>query len=174
MPYLLQNLLGEGTLSASFIPVYSELLGQGRTKEAGRVAGAMFGLLLAVAGAISLLGVLLAPVLVSVFAPGFEGQRRELTVAVVRILFPMTGVLVLSAWALGILNSHRKFFLPYFAPVLWNAAIIAALVAYAGRVELDGLLMAAAWGALAGGLLQFGIQLPTVLSLDREMRLRGG
>src|SRR5262245_19504315 len=73
MPIVLQNLLGEGTLSASFIPVYSELLHQGRTKEAGRVAGAMFALLLGIAGVISLLGVLLAPVLVTVFTPGFEG-----------------------------------------------------------------------------------------------------
>jgi len=133
MPNVLQNLLGEGTLSASFIPVYSELLGQGKTREAGRVAGAMFGLLLGVAGAISLLGVLLAPLLVSLFTPGFEGQRRELMIAVVRIFFPMTGVLVLSAWALGILNSHRKFFLPYFAPVLWNAAIIAAQAGEQGK-----------------------------------------
>jgi putative peptidoglycan lipid II flippase len=174
MPNVLQNLLGEGTLSASFIPVYSELLGQGRAKDAGRVAGAMFGLLLGVAGVIALLGVLLAPLLVTVFLPGFQDERRELMVAIVRILFPMTGVLVLSAWALGILNSHRHFFLPYFAPVLWNAAIIGALVAYAGRVELDALLMAAAWGALAGGLLQFGIQLPAVLRLDREIRLNRG
>jgi putative peptidoglycan lipid II flippase len=174
MPNVLQNLLGEGTLSASFIPVYSELLGQGRTKDAGRVAGAMFGLLLAIAGVIALLGVLLAPLLVSVFLPGFVGERRELMIAIVRILFPMTGVLVLSAWALGILNSHRHFFLPYFAPVLWNAAIIGALVAYGGRLELDALLMAAAWGALAGGFLQFGIQLPAVLRLDREIRLNRG
>src|SRR5262245_15599577 len=174
MPNLLQNLLGEGTLSASFIPVYSELLGQGRTKEAGRVAGAMFGLLLGVAGVIALLGVLLAPWLVSLFTPGFEGQRRELMIAVVRIFFPMTGVLVLSAWALGVLNSHRQFFVPYFAPVLWNAAIIAALVGFAGRLELDALLMAAAWGALVGGLLQFGIQLPWVLKLGRDLRLTGG
>src|SRR5262245_19334501 len=78
MPNVLQNLLGEGTLSASFIPVYSELIHQGRTKEAGRVAGAMFALLLGIAGVISLLGVLLAPVLVTVFTPGFEGHRREL------------------------------------------------------------------------------------------------
>jgi putative peptidoglycan lipid II flippase len=171
---VLQNLLGEGTLSASFIPVYSELLGQGKTKEAGRVAGAMFALLLGIAGVISLLGVLLAPLLVTVFTPGFEGQRRELMIAVVRIIFPMTGVLVLSAWALGILNSHRKFFIPYFAPVLWNAAIIAALVGFNGRVSLDGLLMAAAWGALVGGFLQFGIQLPWVLKLDREIRINTG
>ncbi len=169
LPNALQNLLGEGTLSASFIPVYSELLGQGRTREAGRVAGAMFALLLAIAGAFSLLGVLLAPWLVAIFTPGFEGERRVLMIAVVRILFPMTGVLVLSAWALGILNSHRKFFVPYFAPVLWNAAIIAAVAAVGGRAGLDGVLMAAAWGALAGGVLQFGVQLPWVLRLDRDL-----
>jgi putative peptidoglycan lipid II flippase len=174
MPNVLQNLLGEGTLSASFIPVYSELLGQGRTKEAGRVAGAMFALLLGIAGVIALLGILLAPLLVSVFTPGFEGERRELTIAVVRILFPMAGVLVLSAWALGILNSHRKFFVPYFAPVLWNAAIIAALIVFGSRLELDALLLATAWGALLGGFLQFGIQLPWVLRLDREIKIASG
>jgi putative peptidoglycan lipid II flippase len=174
MPNVLQNLLGEGTLSASFIPVYSELLSRGRIDEAGRVAGAVFALLLAVAAALSLIGIALAPVLVAIFLPGFEGERRELMIAVTRILFPMTGVLVLSAWALGVLNSHRRFFVPYFAPVLWNAAIITALVAFGGRLELDGLLMAAAWGALAGGVLQFAVQVPWVLRLNRELRLGSG
>jgi putative peptidoglycan lipid II flippase len=174
LPNVLQNLLGEGTLSASFIPAYAGLLGQGRTQEAGRVAGAMFALLLALAGGIALVGIALAPVLVSVFTPGFTGQRRELLISVVRILFPMTGVLVLSAWALGILNSHRRFFLPYFAPVLWNAAIIGALVAFGTRLDLDGLVLAAAWGALAGGVLQFAVQLPLVRKLDREIRLGTG
>lgn len=174
LPNVLQNLLGEGTLSASFIPAYSALLGQGRTAEAGRVAGAAFGLLLAVAGVIALLGVLLAPFIVSVFTPGFTGQRRELLIAVVRIVFPMTGVLVLSAWALGILNSHRNFFLPYFAPVLWNAAIIGSFVAFGSRLTLDALVVAAAWGALLGGVLQFAVQLPAVWRLDREIRLTTG
>jgi putative peptidoglycan lipid II flippase len=174
MPNVLQNLLGEGTLSASFIPVYSELIEKGRHKEAGRVAGAMFALLLAVAGIVALIGIALAPVLVSVFTPGFEGERRALTITVTRIIFPMTGVLVLSAWALGILNSHRKFFVPYFAPVLWNAAIIGTFILYGTRTDLDGLLIAAAWGALLGGVLQFGIQLPWVLSLCRELKLNTG
>ena len=174
LPNVLQNLLGEGTLSASFIPAYSALLGQGRTSEAGRVAGAAFALLLCIAGAISLLGVLFAPLIVTVFATGFTGQRRELLIAVVRILFPMTGVLVLSAWALGILNSHRKFFLPYFSPVLWNAAIIATFVVFGSRLELDALLMAVAWGALLGGALQFAVQLPAVWRLDREIRIGTG
>jgi len=174
MPNLLQNLLGEGTLSASFVPVYSELLGKGRVEEAGRVAGAVFALLVAIAAAVSLIGIALAPMLVSVFTPGFEGERRELMIAVTRIFFPMAGVLVLSAWALGVLNSHRRFFLPYFAPVLWNAAIIGALVAFGSRLDLDGLLMAAAWGALFGGLLQFGVQLPAVLRVERELRVATG
>ena len=166
IPNLLQNLFGEGALSASFIPAYSALLGQGRTREAGRVAGAAFALLLGIAGAISVAGVLFAPFIVSVFT-NFTGQRRELLIDVVRILFPMTGVLVLSAWALGILNSHRKFFLPYFSPVLWNAAIIATFVAFGSELDLDGLLMAVAWGALLGGALQFAVQLPAVWRLDR-------
>ena len=174
LPNVLQNMLGEGTLSASFIPVYSHLLGQGKTHDAGRVAGAAFALLLAVAGAISLLGVLLAPALVTVFTPGFEGQRRELMVTMVRILFPMTGILVLSAWSLGILNSHRKFFIPYFAPVLWNAAIIATLIAFFHRTDLDTVLLAAGWGALAGGVLQFGFQLPWVLKLERNLVFNRG
>lgn len=172
MPNVLQNLLGEGTLSASFIPVYSELLHQGRKKEAGEVAGAIFALLLAAAGALALIGVVLAPVLVSIFLPGFEGERRELTIRVVRIIFPMTGLLVLSAWSLGILNSHRNFFLSYFAPVVWNAAMIATLVALGGRLSEDRLVMALAWGALAGGALQFLVQVPRVLKLNREIKVR--
>jgi putative peptidoglycan lipid II flippase len=127
-----------------------------------------------VAGAISLLGVLLAPLLVSIFTPGFTGERRALLIDVVRIVFPMTGVLVLSAWALGILNSHRRFFLPYFAPVLWNAAIIGTLLTFGSRLDVSSLVIAAAWGALLGGVLQFAVQLPLVLKLDREIRLSTG
>jgi putative peptidoglycan lipid II flippase len=171
MPNVLQNLLGEGTLSASFIPVYAELLEQGRQREAGRVAGAIFALLLAIAGVLTLVGVLLAPVLVSVFLPGFTDERRDLSVTVTRILFPMAGILVLSAWSLGILNSHRRFFLPYVAPVLWNAAMIATLVALGGTRSPDRLVVALAWGALVGGALQFLVQLPWVLRMERELRV---
>jgi putative peptidoglycan lipid II flippase len=174
MPNVLQNLLGEGTLSASFIPVYAELLEQGREKEAGRVAGAIFALLLAVAGLLALIGVLMSPLLVSIFLPGFEGERRELSITVSRILFPMAGVLVLSAWSLGILNSHRRFFVPYVAPVLWNAAMIATLLLLGGAMSPDRLVVALSWGALLGGGLQFLVQLPWVLRLDRHLRIGWG
>lgn len=171
MPNVLQNLLGEGTLSASFIPVYAELIEEGREEEAGRVAGAIFGLLLAVAGVLAFVGVVFAPLLTSIFLPGFEGERRELTIMVTRILFPMTGVLVLSAWSLGILNSHRQFFIPYFAPVLWNAAMIGTLLVLGGALPSDRLVIALAWGALAGGGLQFLIQIPFVLRLEKQLRI---
>jgi putative peptidoglycan lipid II flippase len=172
MPNVLQNLLGEGTLSASFIPVYSRLLEEGKEEEAGRLAGAIFALLLAVAGALSLFGVIMAPLLVSVFLAGFEGEIREITIMCTRIIFPMTGVLVLSAWALGILNSHRKFFVSYTAPVLWNAAMIGALVIFGGRLDQRGLVIALSWGALVGGALQFLVQVPWILRSARHLRLR--
>jgi putative peptidoglycan lipid II flippase len=171
MPNVLQNLLGEGTLSASFIPVYSELLEQGKKEEAGRVAGVIFAILLTLAGGLALIGVLAAPFIVSIFLPGFEGERRELTIQVTRIIFPMTGVLVLSAWALGILNSHRKFFVSYVAPVIWNGAMIATLIFFGGRMHPSGLVVALSWGALLGGVLQLLVQLPWVLRLERSLRI---
>jgi putative peptidoglycan lipid II flippase len=170
MPNVLQNLLGEGTLSASFIPVYSRLLEEGRDEEAARLAGAIFALLLAVAGALSLFGVLMAPVLVRVFLAGFEGEIREVTILCTRIIFPMTGILVLSAWALGILNSHRKFFVSYTAPVLWNAAMIAVLLIFGARLDQRGLVVALSWGALVGGALQFLVQVPWILRVGGGLR----
>ncbi len=88
--------------------------------EAARVAGAVAALLALITSALVLLGVLATPLLVTLIAPGFRGEKRELTIAIVRILFPGAGLLVLSAWCLGILNSHRRFLLSYIAPVIWN------------------------------------------------------
>lgn len=174
IPNFLQNLLGEGTLSASFIPVYAELLHEGRKEEAGKVAGAIFSLLLALAGAVSLLGIIFAPQVTAVLTPGFEGVRRDLTITITRILFPMAGILVLSAWSLGILNSHRHFFLSYVAPVCWNVAMIATLFALGGKMSAERLVVALSWGALVGGVLQLVVQLPTVLKLERQLKINWG
>jgi putative peptidoglycan lipid II flippase len=172
MPNVLQNLLGEGTLSASFIPVYAGLLERGEREAAGRLAGAVFALLLALAGGLALIGSLAAPLIVHIFVPDFSTEAKEVTVACLRVIFPMTGVLVLSAWALGILNSHRSFFLPYVAPVLWNAAMIGALVAFGARLDGRSLVIALAWAALIGGALQFLVQLPRVFRLEPGWRIR--
>ncbi len=194
VPNVLQNLLGEGVLSASFIPIYSRFLVAGKEEDAGRFSGAIFGLMLAMAAGIALLGNVLARPIVFILALGFHGDaarvaagtatvdRFALTVTGVRILFPMTGFLVLSVWALAILNSHRKFFLPYFAPVLWNAAMIGVLI-FAGRhlkvgsqglqdtaVQIN-LFRSVCWGGVLGGLLQFLIQVPGVLRVLKGFQL---
>jgi putative peptidoglycan lipid II flippase len=173
IPNLLQNLFGEGVLSASFIPVYARLLGEGRERDAGKVAGAVAGLLGLAVALIVAIGVGATPLVVSLLAPGFTGEKRLLTVTLVRIMFPGTGILVMSAWCLGILNSHRKFFLSYVAPVVWNAAIIAAAIA--GRHAAPGrMAVLIAWGAVAGSVLQVLIQLPVVLAVARGLRLSAG
>ena len=122
IPNLLQNLFGEGALSGSFIPVYAASVARGETRHAVHVAGAVAALIGLVTSILVLFGILAAPLLVGLIAPGFTGQARELTIVLVRILFPGAGLLVLSAWCLGILNSHHRFLLSYAAPVMWNAA----------------------------------------------------
>ena len=168
IPNFLQNLFGEGVLSASFIPVYARLEAQGRHEESRRVAGAVAGLLGLAVAALVALGVTTTPWLVYALAPGFAGAKRALAIELVRILFPGVGLLVLTAWCMGVLNSHRKFFLSYAAPVVWNAAIIAATLLAGRGAASETLVLWAAWGAVAGSLLQLGIQVP------RVWRLTGG
>ena len=195
VPNVLQNLLGEGSLSASFIPVYSAELDRDE-EEAGRIAGAVAALLALTAAVIVVVSWIFAPqiaALLMIFTGGSEDPRFELTVTLLRIIFPSTGLLVLSAWCLGILNSHRQFFLSYVAPVLWNiaqiVAVVGAVVFFAvgdttdaaasalaspsGNIDLLGdVAEVAAWGFLIGSAIQFLVQLPYVLRVVRGLRVR--
>ena len=170
IPNFLQNLFGEGALSASFIPVYSALIARGERRTADRVAGAVASVLALGVAAIVLAGVLATPWLVAAIAPGFTGEKRRLTVEIVRILFPGAGLLVLSAWCLAVLNSHHRFLLSYAAPVVWNAAMIGTLIVYGGRVDLPSLAAALAWGSVAGSALQLAVQVPVVLRVAPDLR----
>jgi putative peptidoglycan lipid II flippase len=180
IPNAIRNLLGEGTLSASFIPVYASL--NERDVEAGRsLAGAVAGLLLLATGTLALIGVLFAGPLTTILAPGLAPGTRVIAVSLMRLLFPMSGVMVCSAWCLGILNTHRRFFLSYAAPALWNVAGIAALVGAATWLvspalpvdqQLYRLALALAWGTVAGSLLQVAVQLPACWRLLHGIALR--
>lgn len=183
IPNLLRNLLGEGTLSASFIPVYAALNSRTDRTAARALAGGVLGLLLLAVGVLALVGIGFAPTLATMVAPGFDAPTRALTITLLRILFPMAGVMVVSAWCLGILNTHGRFFLPYAAPALWNVAGIAALVGAATWVvaaalpvdlRLHRLALALAWGTVAGSLLQVAVQLPTCWRLLDGIRARLG
>jgi putative peptidoglycan lipid II flippase len=171
IPNFLQNLFGEGVLSASFIPVYASLLAQKEDEEARRTAGAVAALLALTISLLVVIGVLATPYLIDVIAPGFSGEKRELTIRIVRILFPGAGLLVFSAWCLGILNSHRRFFLPYVAPVIWNAAMITTLLGFGRNHVQSQLAVILAWGSVAGSALQAGVQLPAVLRLLQGLHL---
>ena len=171
VPNFLQNLFGEGVLSASFIPVYARLLGQHKQEEADRLAGAIFAILALIISVIVALGVLATPYLLWLIAPGYTGEKRELTILIVRILFPGTGILVWSAWCLGILNSHHKFFLSYAAPVIWNLSMILTMLVF-HQLAANRLIVYLAWGTVLGCLLQFLVQLGPVLKLVPNLRLR--
>jgi len=171
IPNFLQNLFGEGVLSASFIPVYANLLARGDKEEARKTAGAVAALLALSTSLLVLLGVLTTPWLIYAIVPGWHGEKRELTILLVRILFPGAGLLVGSAWCLGVLNSHRKFFISYSAPVLWNLAMIAGMIAFgAGRAQ-DSLVVITAWASVVGSALQVAVQLPIVLKLLGGLQL---
>ncbi|MGB2668675.1 MAG: murein biosynthesis integral membrane protein MurJ [Candidatus Acidiferrum sp.] len=165
IPNFLQNLFGEGVLSASFIPVYANLLARDDKEEARKTAGAVAALLTLCTSILVLLGVVAAPWLIEAIAPGFHGEKRELTVLLVRILFPGAGLLVGSAWCLGVLNSHRKFFISYTAPVLWNLAMIAGMIIFGPGRAQNSLVIITAWASVLGSALQVGVQLPMVLKL---------
>ncbi|MDE2237559.1 MAG: murein biosynthesis integral membrane protein MurJ, partial [Elusimicrobia bacterium] len=176
VPNMLQNLFGTGVLSASLVPVYARLLAEGREEEAGRAAGAVLSLLSLLVAALTLLGVAFSRPLVTLVAPGFSGEVRELTIRLVAIMFPGMGLLVLSAWCLGVLNSHRKFFLSYVAPVLWNLAIIVALLGFGARLAStrpgqEKLAVVLAWATVVGAALQLGSQVPGAWRLNGGLRL---
>jgi putative peptidoglycan lipid II flippase len=170
IPNLLSNLFGEGVLSAAFVTVYSNLRARGQEAEARRLAAAVFSLLACVCSAIVLVGVLATPLLIDLIAPGFHGSDRVLTIRLVRILFPAAGALVLSAWCLGVLNSHRRFLLSYSAPIAMNGAMIGALVLFGRYLPQEQSVVVLAWACVAGSVLQCLVQVPGVLHLLPHFR----
>lgn len=167
IPNIIRNLLGEGTLSAAFVPVYSEALvaADAGSDGAPRLARSVLGVVAVTALALSALGVLLAPWITDFLMAASDEQTRELTTKLVRILFPMSGVLIIGAWFLGVLNSHGKFFLPFVAPAIWNLTQTAGLL-LAARLGSDRLAEALAWSALIGAILQVAIQIPLARRLS--------
>jgi putative peptidoglycan lipid II flippase len=172
IPNFLQNLFGEGVLSASFIPVYARLRAEGRDKEATQLAEAIFAILFLLTSLLALAGIVAAPWLMDIIAPTWQGEKRLLTIHLVRILFPGAALLVNSAWCLGILNSHRKFFLSYTAPVIWNVAIITAMLWKGGHVGESTLAVVISIASVIGSGLQFAVQVPTVLGFLRPLNLK--
>jgi putative peptidoglycan lipid II flippase len=163
VPNLIRSLFADAALSAAFVPVFTELLEHKRRKEALHLAGALFGLILAVLSVITALFILAAGVIMPLFVeiPALE----DLTVGLSRLLFPIVIVLGLNGLLVGMLNAHDHFTVPAISPLVWNLVIIACLVALTPAFEGGDRLYAYAIGVLAGTACQFAMAFPVLRRL---------
>ncbi|MFC1674640.1 murein biosynthesis integral membrane protein MurJ [Candidatus Omnitrophota bacterium] len=158
IPNLLRNLVGEGATNAAFIPVFSEYAAKRSKEDFWELAGVLLNLLLVVLAGITLLGVILAPVIVRVIAPGFiqDPLKLETTIRLTRIIFPYIILISLCAYGVAILNSLKHFTVPAFAPCLLNISMIVFVLLF--NKGITGLAL----GVLVGGVLQLLVQLPVL------------
>lgn len=163
IPNLLRDLFAEGAMSAAFVPTFNAVLAREGREPAFRLANVTLSVLVIVVGLLSVLGILLSPWLVGLLAPEFAAVpgKAEVTVLMTRIMFPFLLAISLAAITMGILNSLGSFFAPAVAPVFLNLAMIVAgftlcpLALEAGHPAIVGMAV----GAMAGGILQFAVQL---------------
>ncbi|HEX5763515.1 MAG TPA: murein biosynthesis integral membrane protein MurJ [Solirubrobacterales bacterium] len=155
VPNLVRALFADAALQPAFVPIFTEQLEKRNYREAFRLASSLLLLVTLALGAVTALFVLAAPLLVPLFAPGFEGEILDLTVALSRLLFPILILLGASGVVVGILNSYDRFGAFAIAPLFWNLTIIAVLVVVAPMLDGDDRIYAYAFGILAGTVVQF-------------------
>ena len=155
VPNLVRALFADAALQPAFVPIFTEQLEKKNYREAFRLASSLLLVVTVVLGAVTALFVLAAPLIVPLFAPGFEGEILDLTVSLSRLLFPILIVLGASGVVVGILNSYDRFGAFAISPLFWNLTIIAVLVAVAPTLEGDDRIYAYAIGILAGTAVQF-------------------
>jgi putative peptidoglycan lipid II flippase len=148
VPSLIRTLLADTALSAAFIPVFSGMLEKERRREAWQVAFTVTVFATVILGVVTALGMVFAPSLVKVIAPGW-GDKPELlalTAHLMRVMFPTVVILGIAGIFMGILNSYNRFALPAVAPIVWNIVIIGVVVAFSAGYGIKAL----AWGVLIG------------------------
>jgi putative peptidoglycan lipid II flippase len=172
LPNLLRELAAEGSMSAGFIPVFTEYLSTRSRQEARHLANASFTLMCVALAIVSLIGLLASPWLVRAIAPGFSANadKFELTVALTRIMFPYLLFIGLAALTMGVLNSLKAFQAPALASSAFNVCVIVVTVVLGPR--LDQPVIAVAIGVLVGGLAQFAVQLPSLAAHGMSFRWR--
>lgn len=172
IPNLFRRLLGEGALSASFVPVFTEHLTTKSKKETQDLLNAVFTALLIILSTLSILGIIFAPEITKIVAWGFEisPKKLELTINLVRIMFPYLLLISLAALLLGTLNALHIFFLPALSPLNLDFAEIIYILLIAGYLvsPIKGLAVA----VVIGGLGQFAFQLPILFKHGWQLRFK--
>jgi putative peptidoglycan lipid II flippase len=154
VPNLVRALFADAALQPAFVPVFTEQLQKKNYREAFRLASTLLLLVTLVLGAITAFFVLLAPVIMPLFAPGFEGELLDLTVTLSQVLFPILILLGLSGVVVGILNSYDRFGAFAISPLFWNLTIILVVVVLAPLFHGQDRIYAYAIGILVGTLVQ--------------------
>lgn len=162
IPNLLREMFAEGSISAVFIPVFTEYLTKRSKEEAVHLANASFTIILIILSGISIIGIIFTPTIVALIAPGFGGEagKAYLTILMTRIMFPFLLFIGIAAQAMGILNSLRSFAAPAMAPAIFNIVIIASTLLISPIFERP--ILGVAIGVLLGGVVQFLYQLPSL------------
>jgi putative peptidoglycan lipid II flippase len=172
VPNLLRALVADAALSAAFVPVFTELLEKGRRRDAFALAGALFGLILVVLGAVTALAILVAPWVMPLFTGDeFSPRLDDLTVGLSQVLFGIVVLLGLNGLVVGILQAYDHFTIPALAPVVWNAVIIVVLVALRPAFEGGDQLYAYAIGVLLATAVQFAMALPVLRRVGFQLRI---
>ena len=172
IPNFLRRLFAEGAFAQAFVPVLSEYRAQRDIAEVRDLAAHVSGALIGVLAAVTVVGILAAPALIAVFAPGFlsDPAKYALAVEMVRITFPYVFFISLVAFAGGILNTYGRFAVPAFTPVLLNICLIGAALWLAPVLDIP--VVALAWGVLAAGIVQLAFQFPFLAALGMLVRPR--
>src|SRR3954447_15796581 len=172
VPNLIRSLFADAALSAAFVPVFTELLEHDKKREAFNLAGALFGLILAVLGVITLIFMALAGVIIPLFtSPDFTPQLDALAVGLSRVLFPILILLGLNGLVVGILNAYDHFTIPALAPLVWNVVIIGGVGGLKPLFSGPNELYAYALGVLAGTLVQLLICIPPLRGVGFHLKI---
>jgi putative peptidoglycan lipid II flippase len=160
VPNLVRSLFADAALQAAFVPVFTEQLEKKGKHEAFRVASALVFVIAVALGSLTALFILIAPVLMPLFAPGFDQNLTDLTVRLSQILFPIVLLLGFSGLVVGVLNSFDEFAVPALAPLAWNLAIILTLIFLTPKFHGENRIYAYAIGVLIGTVVQLCLPLP--------------
>ena len=157
VPNLVRSLFADQAIQAALVPVFTEHLERGERREAFRLVSTLIFMVILLVGALTALFILVAPVVMKLFAPGFSGELYDLTVALSRLLFPILLMLGVSGLVVGVLNSYERFAMFAIAPFFWNVAIIAVLVGLAPAFPERDKIYAYAIGVLVGTAVQLAL-----------------
>jgi len=171
VPNLVRSLVADAAITAAFVPVFTELLEQKRRREAFQLASTLFLLILIALGAITLVFMALAGVIMPAFTSWSSHSLDVLTVGLSRVLFPIVVLLGLNGLVVGILNAYEHFTIPALAPLVWNLVIVVVLVVLRPAFHGADQMYAYAIGVLAGTLVQFLLSLPALRRIDFRFEL---